>query len=963
MTNKKAGPEGPNSPSRRNFLAAMGATVASINTAACIRKPMERILPFGQRPEDLVPGKPRYYATAFSVGESVQGLLACSNDGRPTKVEGNPKHPASMGATSSFAQASVLALYDPERSRNPFKGSTPASIADAEAFLASLHSELKGSSGEGFGILTDRTPSPTVERLLAAVLEAMPKAKLFSHDRMGDNHAEAGAAMVGVTDASFTYGDAARVIAAFDADPLGGEGDSLVFTRQFAAGRSPEAKQKNRLYAIEPWLSLTGSSADHRKAVKGAQVSDLLAAVAMHLRSAGLDLPVLKVPDSAMQDPFAKALADDLNGQPKGTTLVLVGERQSPSAHALALLMNRALGNLGKTWVSAEKKRAPRGSMLELASAMTNGAVSTLVVLDANPVYDAAGDVPFADLLEKVKTVVHVGGYRDETGAKATWHIPKSHYLEAWGDLIGRDGTIAIQQPLIAPLYPSFSVPEVLSLLLGEKEAGYELVRATLKPMAQGDFDRSWQTWLHDGIGPKVDAVSVNPTARKIAATWAAAATEGGIEVNFVLDPTVGDGRFGNSPWLQELPDPITKLTWDNAALVSPATAKKLGVKREQVVEIEHHGAKIRMPVFVQVGTADDVIVLPMGYGRTRGGKYAKAGFAVSPLQVEASLAVLTGATVTATRKTYALASTQVQESLEPGFGFDARPLHRQATQADFADDPEFVGRFENIPKDWSPDMKTLLWTEPLETVEVDHRWGMTIDLNSCTGCGACTIACQAENNIPWVGKDQVMNGREMHWIRMDRYFEPAGEQVQVKFQPLNCQQCETAPCEAVCPVAATVHSPEGLNDMVYNRCIGTRYCSNNCPYKVRRFNFFHYTVRNDAEYGLGIAMQRNPDVTVRYRGVMEKCTYCVQRISRARIDAKVNGDGKIKEGEVVTACQQVCAAQAITFGNLDDPKAKVREKANDKRNYSLLAELNTRPRTTYLAKLTNPNPKLTTNG
>ena len=937
---------GPTSPSRRNFLAAVGATVASINTAACIRKPYERILPFASRPEDLVPGKPQYYATAVSFGESVQGLLACSTDGRPTKIEGNPNHPGSLGATNAWAQATVLGLYDPERTRNPIKDGEVVDVDAAEAELTAIAEAAAG--GAAVGLVLDRTPSPTAERLVRAILERSPNTRVFYSDPAADEQALAGAAMVGIEGVSWTYGDEPDLVATFDADPMTTDGDVVPFIRAYAKGRAPGRGQKAyRLYSAEPNLTLTGSNADHRRAAKTGEVAELLAAVAHHLRASGMDLPKLPVSDAMKQDAWAKGLAADLADRSKGSTLIVVGERQPPQVHALGFLVNQALGNFGRTLRFYARDRIAGGTVADLVAAVDSGAVKHVVVVGANPVFDAAGDVDVAAALAKTERSVHVGLHRDETGRAAKVHVPMSHYLEAWGDLVGRDGTVAIQQPLIAPLYASMSGIEVLARLGGSSQSGYELVQST---HAASPSDEKWQTWLHDGVVRQGAEKTVGAQPRALATAWAGGVVEPGFEVVVTRDPSVLDGRFANSPWLQELPDPITKLTWDNAALLSPATADKLGVDSGRMIQVSHHGASLRLPVWIQPGTADDVVVLALGYGRAGGGRYAKSGFDVSGLRTAAAPWVLTGAEVKPARGTYALACTQVETDLRD------RPMHREATRADFADDPDFVGKFEVMPPD---QIKTFLWDEPF--TEQQYRWGMTIDLNSCSGCGACTVACQAENNIPWVGKDEVLKGREMHWIRVDRYFEPKGQggEVDVKHQPLNCQQCETAPCENVCPVAATVHSPEGMNDMVYNRCIGTRYCANNCPYKVRRFNFFHYAVRNDGEYGMGIAMQRNPNVTVRYRGVMEKCSYCVQRVTKARVDSKLRGDRTIREGEVVTACQQVCPSDAIAFGNLNDENSRVAKTSKDPRNYAVLAELNTRPRTTYLARLTNPNPKM----
>jgi molybdopterin-containing oxidoreductase family iron-sulfur binding subunit len=520
--------------------------------------------------------------------------------------------------------------------------------------------------------------------------------------------------------------------------------------------------------------------------------------------------------------------------------------------------------------------------------------------------------------------------------------------LEAWGDLIGRDGSLAIQQPLIAPLYEGTLSPiELVARLLGNKSSAYALVQETHRALAP-DFDKAWRTWLHDGVvaQAKPEAVAVLEADKLAAAVHALPKAEG-LELDFIRDPSILDGRYALSPWLQELPDPITKLCWDNAALVSPATARKLGLANGVVVKLSHHQQEIRLALFAQAGCADDVVILPLGYGRAELGSYAKAGFAVEALRLHDAPWILPGATLVATGESYELSSPQPESSQH------GRGLVRAAALTDFIDEPNFVEKFETV----EPAELKSLWTEP--NPHDGHQWGMSIDLSSCTACGACTVACQAENNIPWVGKEQVRLGRVMHWIRIDRYLDEEKGVLRFDAQPMACAQCETAPCENVCPVGATAHSPEGLNDMAYNRCIGTRYCANNCPYKVRRFNFYNYTQRNDEEYGVGIAMQRNPDVTVRFRGVMEKCTYCVQKISRARITARSFGDGRIPDGTVTPACAAACPTQAITFGNINDPESRVSKSKASPRSYAVMSELNIRPRTTYLARIDNPNPKL----
>lgn len=947
MTKMPDTTSGPDRPSRRNFLAAMGATVATLNTAACIRKPREKILPFARRPESLVPGRPEYYATAFSVGERVLGVLACSTDGRPTKIEGNPNHPVSRGRTDAWAQASVLELYDPERSRWAATAEGRVDPEEVTSRLRKFGEQIRAEKGRGFGILLDRTPSPTLERLLAELRTAAPELHVGYTDGAHEAGGMVGAALVGADGVSFGLGEAPELVACFDADPMCTEGDAVAFIANYAGAR--RAERGFRMYAAEPHLSLTGSNAEHRRASKSGEVAELLVAVAQRLRARGLDLPELPISKAVKDDPWVVHLANDLLDRPAGTTLVVVGERQSPQVHGLGLLVNAALGNLGRTLMPVERKRSTGSTLVETVEALQAGTLQTLFVLGANPVLDACGDLDVRSALKKAD-VVQLSSRRDETSRLAQLHIPQTHYLEAWGDLVARDGTVSVQQPLVAPLHASMSTVECLGHLLGSDASVHDHVRTT-HGVGNSASEAAWQGWLHDGVVRAGQPAQLELSGRRLQAHWQPSVVEAGMEAVFVRDPSLLDGRFGNSPWLQELPDPLTHLTWGNAGVLAPRTAARLGVANGERIEVRHHGRRIRIPVWVLPGTAEDVVVLPLGYGRRGAGRHAGHGTSVQALRLTDAPWYLTGASVRRGRGSETMACTQVQTSQ---YG---RPLHRQTNAADFADDPDFVASFEVLAEEHRA---TLLWEEPYDSSKEAYRWGMTIDLDACAGCGACTVACQAENNIPWVGKDEVVKGRELHWIRVDRYVEARGRgPLEVRHQPLNCQQCETAPCENVCPVAATVHSPEGMNDMVYNRCIGTRYCANNCPYKVRRFNFFHYAQRNDAEYGLGIAMQRNPNVTVRFRGVMEKCTYCTQRVARARIDAKVRGDRVIRDGDVVTACQQACPSAAIEFGNLNEASSRVAKRASDARNYALLAELNTRPRTTYLARITNPNPKM----
>lgn len=946
--------ERPDNPSRRNFMGALGASVLAAGAGACIRKPKELILPYAQRPEDLVPGKPRYFATTVSQGPSVLGVLVESHEGRPTKVEGNPQHPMSNGGTTAWAQAMVLDLYAPSRSRTARLRGESASPPVLAEKLAALSQSILQNRGEGFGVLVDATPSPTLNRLLRQLQAECPKAEIYRHDPLDDENSRKGAEMVGAAGVRLSDGEAPQVVVALDADILGTSGDSVRASRHFADGRRDPRAPMNRLYVVESGLTLTGAAADHRLSLPAHRIAGFLTELVRQLDAKGRSAGGFPARGPDLGDDagrvvaFASAVAQDLAARPRGETRIVVGERQPAHVHALALLANQALGNVGRSLRLVRHDFPDAGDLAELSKAILLGRIQRLVILAGNPAYTAPGDLEMPALVKQVPLSIHLGDAADETGTLASWHIPKTHDLEAWGDRIGSDGTMSIQQPLIAPMFDSMSSIELLARLLGSTESAYALVRETHRGRARGSFERAWKRWLHDGV-IKTDAAQEfggRLEAPRLASAFEGAPSFGGLEVNYVIDPTILDGRFGDNPWLQELPDPITRLTWDNAALISPQTAAALGVETGDMVRVGVEGREIDIAAFVQPGIARGVVTLPLGYGR-RVGRFASAGFDVGGIRAWSTRHLALGGAVKPGGRRYTLASTQPVTNLR------GRPHIRQATQSEFLADPRFVKRSELI------DEKHIhsAWKEPALTGQ--HQWGMVIDLNTCMGCGTCTIACQAENNISWVGKEEVLLGREMHWIRIDRYHEGDGDDLEFVSQPVSCAQCETAPCENVCPVGATAHSPEGLNDMAYNRCIGTRYCANNCPYKIRRFNFFNYAKRNDADFEQRTALQRNPDVTVRFRGVMEKCTYCVQRISKARIEAKVHGNGTIPDGTVVPACAQACPTQAIVFGNISDAQSEVSRQRNDPRNYEILAELNIRPRTTYLAALKNPNPNL----
>ena len=985
-------PEGASEPvegiTRREMITLLGASMSLAGLAGCdiARRPVENIVPYVNAPEDIVPGIPRYYATTMPFGRSNYGLIVESHEGRPTKIEGNPAHPSTLGASSSRIQASVLGLYDPDRSQVVRLKGEQKSWADFVTAWAELSKAHVADGGAGLAILSESYSSPTLARLTTELRARFPKATWATYEAISDENRLAGLKAASGRDLDLMLKfDQASVVLALDADPLLTDPEMVRHARGFAAGRRAGASggAMNRLYVVEGVFSLTGSMADHRLRLESRQIAAFLAALAARITggaSAGAAIPGV--------DPrWIDAVAKDLEAN-RGKGLIVAGDRQPAAVHAAVCALNESLGNTGKTVSYFETKDAALpnvSSLVSLVSAMKAGTVQTLVVLGGNPVFDAPADLDFAAAMAKVPHSIVLGHSVDETSSKAEWHVPRAHYLESWGDARALGGTLSVVQPLILPLFGGHTSVELLGLMIADKDRpGYDIVRDTWKPiLGEAEFDKKWNRVLHDGLlagselpevapGAKSDAVGL---LRAEGASAGQAGSASGLEIVFVPSPSLHDGRFANDGWLQELPDPLTKLTWDNPALVSPTTAKTLGVATEDLVHIESSGRSLELPVSVLPGMSDGVVAVTLGYGRSLAGRIGSGvGFDAFKLRSSGAAGFASGAKVTKVGRRYSLSATQEHGSME------GRPIVRESTLTELrskapalsepvggaAGGRQVEGHAENAAPAATEGGKPSalgvfpehtphysLWTP--HTYDRGHQWGMTIDLNSCIGCNACMTACQSENNIPVVGKDQVKRGREMHWIRVDRYFsgDPEGTP-EVVYQPVPCMHCEDAPCEQVCPVAATVHDGEGLNVMVYNRCIGTRYCSNNCPYKVRRFNFYNFT--KDKPESLKLAM--NPDVTVRSRGVMEKCTYCTQRISRVKIDAKLAGR-EIKDGDVKTACQQACPASAIEFGDIRDASSRVAKAKADPRNYTLLEELNTKPRTTYLAKVRNPNPEL----
>ncbi len=957
---------------RRDFLQLMGASLALAGLTACTEKPVERILAYTRTPDGLAPGTPLHYATAYARDGIGTGLLVTAWEGRPTKVEGNPSHPGSKGATGPGEQALLLQLYDPSRARVLKERGAGRSWRSFRESMNLRASTWNPSGGANVHFLVEPSSSPTVQALRREILGRLPKARIHAYaSAPRDNIYEGTRWAFGVPLEPHLDVERADAILSLDADFLEARSENLPATRGFAARRDPKSPAgMNRLYVVEPRLSITGGMADHRLRARSSDIEGIALGVLAQL---GKTVPALSafasgagpaLPPEAAR--FVKAVAKDLASK-AGRSLVVAGERQSPLTHAVAHAINAGLGNVGTTVRFTEPvvdTSSGPASWQPLLEELRAGRVDTLVITANNPVTSAPADAGLAALLKKVPNVIYWGLYEDETGQLANWFIPAAHPFESWGDVRSLDGTASIVQPLISPLYGGLTEIEVLEAFVDRGELKpHDAVRATWKAKGlSADFDNAWETWLSAGVIPQTQSPFASPVLRADSLAQLAAAARpapAGLEVNFVTDYKVFDGRWAQNAWLQELPDPVTKVVWDNVALLSEATAAKLGVKKYDpisrkfdLVTLSVDGRSVEAPALVQPGCADDAVTIQLGYGKQVVELYFEAdvprvvGFDAARIRTAGSPWFRTGLQLAPTGRTYTVVTTQTQPTAAD------RPVALMQTLEEFRKDPEAADHRRPEGKLKGNPLPTV--QKPVDYSQQQYKWGMSVDMSRCTGCSACVVACQAENNIPVVGKEQAGKGRVMQWMRMDRYYSGTVEDPEVVNQPMLCQHCEAAPCEYVCPVNATVHSDEGLNDMVYNRCIGTRYCSNNCPYKVRRFNYLHWTAdRSQVE-----RMIYNPDVTVRARGVMEKCTYCVQRIERARIVSRLE-NRTIIESELLTACQQACPSNAIVFGSLNDPKSRVSQLHADPRRFDVLHELNTRPRTAYLTKLKNPNPEL----
>ncbi len=888
--------------SRRGFLKVMGASMALAGMTGCVKLPSEPIVPYVRQPEDVIPGRPQFYATAMTLGGYASPLLVESHLGRPTKIEGNDKHPASLGGTDIFAQAHILGLYDPDRSQSV------VSMGDQQswqAFLTALHGPLtaqKALQGAGIRILTPTISSPTLADQLRGFLKIYPQAKWHVYEPVNRDNVLEGAKLAFGQPVETHYDfEKADVIVSLDADFLyAGFPGNVRYIRDFAKRRNPDGKM-NRLYVIESTPTTTGAKADHRLTMKASEIARLggaLSEVAIEQTA-----PSGRVRPAEPQVPelLQKIVADLARHQ--GASVVVAGDHQSPALHAGVHEANIRLGSVGKTVFYTGTVDANPVSQMDsiedLAADINARKVDLLVILGGNPVYDAPADLDFANVLKngKVPVRVHLGLYQNETAELCHWHINQTHELESWGDARAYDGTASIVQPLIAPFYGGKSALELVALLSGQADAtGYDLVRAYWQKQHSGaDFEAFWRKSLHDGW---IDGTAFEPKTVAVKAQSMpipSPADANAIELNIRRDPTIYDGQFSNNGWLQECPKPMNKLTWDNAVLIGPVMGERLQIKTCDVVELELNGRKVTGPVWIQPGVPDNSVTVTLGYGRTRAGRVGTGqGFDAYKVRTSAAPWFATGLQIRKTGDRYVLASTQGYQSMDTPDGAH-RPLVRETALEEYRKDANFAKEQGEEPA------PGLTLYKPYPYKEEEYAWGMAIDLNSCVGCNNCMIACQSENNIAVVGKEQCAIGRHMHWIRIDTYYQYPDEAARDRdnpkafFQPVPCQQCENAPCEVVCPVGATNHSTEGLNDMVYNRCVGTRYCSNNCPYKVRRFNFLLFQDWTTPQY----KMMRNPDVSVRSRGVMEKCSYCVQRINEHKIDAETASvrEGKTNQG------------------------------------------------------------------
>ncbi|QDV53604.1 TAT-variant-translocated molybdopterin oxidoreductase [Gimesia fumaroli] len=975
-----AASEYPEGVSRRRWMQLMGASVALAGVSGC-RWEDEKISPSVSRPEGLIPGKPQKYATLMELGGLAESLLVTCFDGRPIKVEGNPDSPQSKGSSTVFAQSETLSLYDPDRAVGVIERKGGARyIRDWQAFIEysdTVLGQAQKDGGAKLRVLADVSSSAARKNLQEKFSALYPKSRWYDYTANSRDNVYEGAriAFGEVVRPHFDL-TKANVVVCLDEDLLSEHPASLLHTRDWASRRDPAAGPMNRLYAVESRFTTTGAAADHRLPTRSVDLGYFLTKLEEQVQQR-LSEKHAKAEGDEYSAKVLAAMSEDLVAN-QGSGLIAIGASQPAELHARVHKLNEQLGNVGEAVRYTKEPLAREMSAVEalrtLTEEMQSGAVEALVILGGNPAYNAPGDIDFVSALGKVPNSIHLGEYEDETSLLCQWHLPKTHPFEQWGDSRAYDGTLCVAQPLIEPLHDGKSEVELLAILCGDKhpvalDLIKEAVKGSLDSMA---VNASWRRLVHDGLlkGSSLEAVS--PKVKELPAPKIVETASEETELVFYLSPQLYDGRFANSGWLQETPDNLTKITWDNAALIAPKTAKDLGVGFGSVVKLILDGKSIELPVYVLPGQAPNSIAVALGYGRTAaglvGGDVARdvkpVGENMAALQSKAAMNFAAGLKVEKTGKEYELAITQDHHAIDAVGANEIEgrvgQLVREGDLSEYENNPGFAKERTHHPPLVS------LWDKNEEGKpnyqELSYEgqaWGMSIDLTKCIGCNACMVSCQAENNVPVVGREQVINSREMHWLRVDRYFTGDDENNPgVAVQPMLCQQCELAPCEQVCPVAATVHTDEGLNDMVYNRCVGTRYCANNCPYKVRRFNYFNFNKVYEEPRGKLQALVLNPEVTVRHRGVMEKCTYCVQRIKAVQIEAK-NDQRPIEDGEIVTACQQACSAKAIEFGDLTKENSKVAQAHANPRSYTALSELNIKPRTAYLARITNPHPSL----
>ncbi len=969
---------------RRSLLKFMGASLMLGGLGGCrgLFMPQEKIVPYVKQPEDQVPGRPQYYASTYVFRGYGTGVVVEQQEGRPTKIEGNEMHPSSLGKSNAFMQAAILDLYDPDRAQVVEQGIDPSSW---DAFYREIKVRLeaeKATQGAGLALLLEPSSSPTLLAQLAELKAIYPQMTVAFYDPVNRDNVYQGARLAfGRPLEPVLDCERVDVAVALDGDFLHDAPGHVRYLHDFMARRKPGQAKMARLYAIECTPTLIGAMADHRAVCRSSEIFGVAAAIATKL---GISIPG-QSSSKAVPEKLLNALISDLMSA-RGRSLVYVGEHHAPEVHAVVHAINEALGNIGTTIKLLDPilpaEQSSNEALDSLIAKMNAGAIQNLIIIGGNPVYGVAGRVKLTEALAKVPFKVHHSLYRNETSAHCEWLTPMAHFLEAWSDARGHDGTLSVVQPLIAPLYSGQSVHEFLAVLAGTYSKGYDLVRKNWMQGATGNFESAWREILHDGVIKNAVLPTVTASVNQDAFAQMSAPRSGqGMEINFRPDPTIWDGRFANNGWLQELPKPLTTLTWDNAVLMSPRAAEELGVRSEDIVEISTNVGSVKAPVLVLPGHSDTGVTVHLGYGRTAAGRVGndigeQNGFNVYQLMADLNVCSAQDVGIKRAGGAWVLATCQEHHYME------GRDIVRAGTESEIAGN----GNLQPAQKD-PKELEESLFPDEIFDPTGYSQWAMAVDLTLCTGCNACITACQAENNIPVVGKNQVKRGREMHWMRIDRYYRiQEGDKILEKereipgvdvfepnnigtyFMPMMCQHCEKAPCEPVCPVAATVHSHEGLNQMVYNRCVGTRYCSNNCPYKVRRFNFLNYSdnQKQFKEYGTGtvdaarqtLRMINNPNVTVRGRGVMEKCTYCVQRINLKRIDAKREGR-ELMPNEVVTACQQACPPNAIVFGDMSNPISDVAKARKDTRTYKVLQETGSRPRTTYMVRVLNPNPDM----